>query len=492
MVNIKKNLSCLVLLIVVYVSVLWIYLHCSHYIITVSDEMRNGYNLAASEGGSFRAIFKDLLPSLWVCRGTPPMIYCLYAAAFLACNFYIYTPIILAVTVGSICIIFFYFSLLHLFGRSIALMSTLFLATCHAFLEQLLVMGSALPGLLFFLPASYLLVHYFTVKRSLLFLFLSGYIMSFMLICRFENIFFLLYFVLFVLCVDTKSPVFSKCLFAGFCLNTAITFAVERRLGCNSDFFSFVTNQLNCARENLEPVSVWTAISIFAQMLHELIVWPYWILYIIGTIALFFKQRKATIIVFCCIQTICLFFITYIRIGGVEIDEKYIIILLPLCIPFVIYGLYVVIEKICVRNVTKTIAVQICVAAFIFFNIYGLLTLHVNGNLRHIAPGFTINDLRDDFRSLDPTIPFFVSQEYGSGALLYYSGHNPYQYVLPYDMQECNNFCKERRAMLLKTFFLFVFHKDWIDKFSLLQGRKCELIRTYANKGLYKIYPAEM
>jgi len=457
----------LVLLSALNCLVQWFYLYHQNYYIVLSDALPRAFDLAkySNIGSMIHSIFVGCECGVQ----TRPFFTALsYAIFFKLFNFNVFAPFFLGIFFSSILVSLYFILIYNFFNLRISLFSSVFLIFMTNFIEQSLGLTTILPGIIFLLLALIAYIHNNRSDRNSWVGFLGWFFLSISVFCRFENVLFVIFFIVHDILVNKNNSICKKFLnwvvgLSGFFYICVCNFIKTKNP------FSFIINQSVNAFSDLKSVLTFSqANHIIGGLLSKLVAWPFWIIGLFGVILILIRYKKN---VYVLISAFIVYFIfLYLKLKNATLcpDENYFFILTILIIPSGFMFLDYLLSK-CLKKGATIFLIGVIFLSVIKFNKDNLLfnklkynasLIKITEDLRNITKNRQLYILDDD-----ATFPEPVAQ-----SMLYYLGLNPEEYFYP------------RNKPSKGSVFYFLTPKHLLR--GVAKNRKYKLVKDFVYKDL--------
>lgn len=255
----------------------WVLLAKQGYYIRLSDELPGAYHLA-----SIYSLRELLIQVFGECNCTldsvrPFFTAMLYIVTFKVFGFTAQAALILGVILGSFLVPLYYWIIRAVVNLEVAIFSSLILLSMSNYICQSLALTTILPGIIFIVGAL-LAANRFYGGRGRGYLYLSGFLLSMSVFCRYENTLFVPVFLGYCYLFDKKESQASKLLYGLLCAGSSLYI-----LYCNyrlyGNFFHMMRLQSLVMHQTgmRPPVHLMEAYGLLWDMLSGLLqAWVWW------------------------------------------------------------------------------------------------------------------------------------------------------------------------------------------------------------------------
>ena len=309
------------------------YLAQQHYHILFSDEVPGSYNLAETFG--LREILGRLFfacdYTLGSCR--PFFANLLYVFTFKGFGYEPQTVLIMGILVGSLVVPLFFLVVAALLNVEVAVFASVMLMWMTDYVYQSIALTTIMPGILFIVGAVLAAIRYHR-RGGVGFLYLSGWLMSMSVFCRYENVFLLPAFVGYELLFDKKGGFFSKIVYVLLCTSSSLYI-----LYCNFQLYGdpFHMTRVQAAEAlrsgNAPAVPMAKAFEIVWRLLRKLLGPLFWGAAAAGMILMIKRYKRRALWLFSG-ALVLLLFLTYERkVGRLDSCENYFFLMPLIALP---------------------------------------------------------------------------------------------------------------------------------------------------------------
>ena len=309
------------------------YLAQQHYHILFSDEVPGSYNLAETFG--LREILGRLFfacdYTLGSCR--PFFANLLYVFTFKGFGYEPQTVLIMGILVGSLVVPLFFLVVAALLNVEVAVFASVMLMWMTDYVYQSIALTTIMPGILFIVGALLAVVRYHQ-RGGVGYLYLSGWLISMSVFCRYENALLLPAFAGYELLFDKKGGFFSQIVYVLLCASISLYI-----LCCNirlyGDPFYMIQAQVVGAIQcgNVPAASMTKVLERVWKMLSILLSPLWWGVAVAGMI-LMIKRYKFRALWFFFGVFVFLFVLTLkTKMGTLDFCESYFFLLALIALP---------------------------------------------------------------------------------------------------------------------------------------------------------------
>lgn len=453
--------------------------------IIVSDEMPGSYSLAKNYQLKeiVERIFFQWDSSLGSAR--PFFTSFLYAFAFKIAHFHPWTALCVGVIVGSAFIPIYYLMVAKLFESHVAFLSAITISLLPNYIEQSISLTTILPGVFLIFLSILLAAVYYARYEARLCLYLSGFFVSLSTLCRYENVLFIPFFIIYNFLFDKKSRFYQKLLYSILCIS-GVAFILLGNFKHTGNPFHFFFAQLNISSiQNLPFLTFSAALAVVFRLLNHLLLWPVWVIGLAAG-AVIVKRYKARALVVALALFIFFCFLFYkIKKGTIFYDENYFLVFAFMVVPSAFFLIRLFLKQHCRNSFGASVLFGIALVGLLWYCHARNLSFERIGCPKeyfqiiekiHSNKTLQIHGVWQDTKE---NIPFYIcsSEIYLNAAIaqtmLYYLGLDSvcHLYENAYPIQ--GNY-----------FFILIAKNEILEK---IKGKAFLLLADYGSLGLYRI-----